>query len=249
MPSWRLNERHYGALQGLDKAETAAKYGDEQVLVWRRSYDTPPNPLDAGRSARPASPTRATPALDRADIPLTECLKDTVARVLPYWNEKIAPAIRAGKRVLITAHGNSLRALVKHLDGIGDDEIVGLNVPTGATARLRARRRPQADRQPLSRRRGADRGGDGGGRRAGQGQGRVGRGGPARDESRGAARRRRRRALLRRSRSSPPAVSRPRRSRGEDREGRRSPGRPTPPRSTPRIRARPSANRAPNATG
>ena len=129
-PSWRLNERHYGALQGLDKAETAAQYGDEQVLVWRRSYDTPPNPLavDDPRTSY-ADPRYA--ALDREQLPLTECLKDTVARVLPFWNESIAPAIKSGRRVLITAHGNSLRALIKHLDGIGDHEIVSLNVPTG----------------------------------------------------------------------------------------------------------------------
>ncbi len=129
-PSWRLNERHYGALQGLDKAETAAQYGDEQVLVWRRSYDTPPNPLavDDPRASY-ADPRYA--ALDREQLPLTECLKDTVARVLPFWNESIAPAIKSGRRVLITAHGNSLRALIKHLDGIGDHEIVSLNVPTG----------------------------------------------------------------------------------------------------------------------
>ncbi len=127
--SWRLNERHYGALQGLDKAETAAQYGDAQVLVWRRSYDTPPNPLDADDPRASFADARYA-GVDRADIPLTECLKDTVARVLPFWNDAIAPSIRAGKRVLITAHGNSLRALIKHLDGIGDDEIVGLNVPT-----------------------------------------------------------------------------------------------------------------------
>ena len=127
--SWRLNERHYGALQGLDKAQTAAQYGDAQVLVWRRSYDTPPEPLpkDDPRTSF-ADPRYAN--VPPSDIPLTECLKDTVARVLPFWNEQIAPAIRSGRRVLITAHGNSLRALVKHLDGIGDDEIVGLNIPT-----------------------------------------------------------------------------------------------------------------------
>jgi 2,3-bisphosphoglycerate-dependent phosphoglycerate mutase len=128
--SWRLNERHYGALQGLDKAETAAQYGDAQVLVWRRSYDTPPEPLrlDDPRASF-ADPRYA--GLDRAELPLTECLKDTVARVLPFWNEHIAPTIVSGQRVLITAHGNSLRALIKHLDGIGDDDIVALNVPTG----------------------------------------------------------------------------------------------------------------------
>ena len=127
---WRLNERHYGALQGLDKAETAARYGDAQVLAWRRSYDTPPNPLtpDDPRASF-ADPRYA--GLARDQIPLTECLKDTVARVLPAWNKSIAPAIRAGSRVLVVAHGNSLRALIKHLDGTSDADIVGLNVPTG----------------------------------------------------------------------------------------------------------------------
>jgi 2,3-bisphosphoglycerate-dependent phosphoglycerate mutase len=128
--SWRLNERHYGSLQGLDKAETAAKYGDAQVLVWRRSYDTPPEPLaEDDPRASFADPRYAGLAHD--DVPLTECLKDTVARVRPFWNDAIAPAILSGKRVLITAHGNSLRALIKHLDGIADDAIVSLNVPTG----------------------------------------------------------------------------------------------------------------------
>jgi len=128
--SWRLNERHYGALQGLDKAETAKQYGDAQVLVWRRSYDTPPDPLSTDDPrASFADPRYA--GLAAADVPLTECLKDTVARVLPFWNEHIAPTILSGKRVLITAHGNSLRALIKHLDGIGDEDIVALNVPTG----------------------------------------------------------------------------------------------------------------------
>jgi len=127
---WRLNERHYGALQGLNKAETAKQYGDEQVLVWRRSYDTPPPALE------PADPRseRGDPRyvrLDAEQIPLTECLKDTVARVLPCWNERLAPAIRSGQRILIAAHGNSIRALVKYLDNIGDDEIVGLNIPNG----------------------------------------------------------------------------------------------------------------------
>jgi len=125
--SWRLNERHYGDLQGLNKAEMAAKFGEKQVLAWRRSYDTPPpelSPADSryeGRDARYAG----------IDVPRSECLKDTVARVLPYWNSTIAPSIRGKKRVLIAAHGNSLRALVKHLDNIGDSEIVGLNIPTG----------------------------------------------------------------------------------------------------------------------
>ncbi len=127
---WRLNERHYGALQGLNKAETAAKYGETQVLVWRRSYDTPPMALDpTDPRASFSDPRYAT--LDRSDIPLTECLKDTVARVLPVWNESIAPAIRAGKQILVSAHGNSLRALIKYLDGISDTDIVGLNIPNG----------------------------------------------------------------------------------------------------------------------
>jgi 2,3-bisphosphoglycerate-dependent phosphoglycerate mutase len=127
---WRLNERHYGALQGLDKAETAAKYGDQQVLVWRRSYDTPPPALEAG-DARASFGDPRYADLPQASIPLTECLKDTVARVLPCWNEDIAPAIRAGKQILISAHGNSLRALIKMLDNISDEDIVGLNIPNG----------------------------------------------------------------------------------------------------------------------
>jgi len=128
--SWRLNERHYGALQGLNKAETAAKFGEAQVLAWRRSYDTPPPALAAG-DARDAAADPRYAGLARAEVPLTECLKDTVARVLPYWNSAIAPAVRAGRRVLVAAHGNSLRALIKHLDGVSDAEIVALNVPTG----------------------------------------------------------------------------------------------------------------------
>lgn len=128
--SWRLNERHYGALQGLNKAETAKQYGDAQVLVWRRSYDTPPPALEEGDPRSERGDLRYA-GLDPADVPLTECLKDTVARVLPYWNETIAPQIRAGRRVLVAAHGNSIRALVKYLDGISDDEIVGLNIPNG----------------------------------------------------------------------------------------------------------------------
>ena len=127
---WRLNERHYGALQGLNKAETAAKYGDDQVLVWRRSYDTPPNPLAPGDTRDALLDVRYA-GLGRDRIPLTECLKDTVARVMPAWDEEIAPAIRAGKRIIISAHGNSLRALIKSLDGISDNDIVGLNVPNG----------------------------------------------------------------------------------------------------------------------
>ncbi|MCW5300780.1 2,3-diphosphoglycerate-dependent phosphoglycerate mutase [Herbaspirillum lusitanum] len=127
---WRLNERHYGALQGLNKAETAAQYGDEQVLVWRRSYDTPPLPLEPTDPRASYNDPRYA-SLKREDIPLTECLKDTVARVLPAWNDTIAPAIRAGKKIIISAHGNSLRALIKYLDGISDNDIVGLNIPNG----------------------------------------------------------------------------------------------------------------------
>ena len=128
--NWRLNERHYGALQGLNKAETAAKFGDEQVLIWRRSYDIRPPALDASDDRYPGRDPRYK-HLATAELPLTECLKDTVARFLPYWSEVIAPRVSAGERVLIAAHGNSLRALVKYLDGIGDNEIVGLNIPTG----------------------------------------------------------------------------------------------------------------------
>ena len=127
---WRLNERHYGSLQGLNKAETAEKHGDDQVLVWRRSYDIPPPPMTkddpgyAGKDRRYAN-------LDEANIPLTECLKDTVARFLPLQEETIAPQIKSGKQVLIAAHGNSLRALIKYLDGVTEGEIIGMNVPTG----------------------------------------------------------------------------------------------------------------------
>jgi 2,3-bisphosphoglycerate-dependent phosphoglycerate mutase len=128
--SWRLNERHYGALQGLNKAETAAQFGEEQVKLWRRSYDVRPPALTLDDPRYPGRDPRYWD-LDPKDIPLTECLKDTVARFLPYWHETIAPTIRARKRVLIAAHGNSLRALVKYLDHIPDQEIVGLNIPTG----------------------------------------------------------------------------------------------------------------------
>jgi 2,3-bisphosphoglycerate-dependent phosphoglycerate mutase len=127
---WRLNERHYGALQGLDKAETAARFGDQQVLVWRRSYDTPPPALEAD-DPRTSSGDPRYAGLAPDSIPLTECLKDTVARVLPCWNEELAPAIRAGRKILISAHGNSLRALIKMLDNISDEDIVGLNIPNG----------------------------------------------------------------------------------------------------------------------
>ena len=127
---WRLNERHYGALQGLNKTETAQKFGDAQVLAWRRSYDTPPPALAATDPRCERSDPRYA-RLNPGDVPLTECLKDTVARVLPAWNDRIAPAIRSGQRVLIAAHGNSIRALVKYLDGVGDADIVGLNIPNG----------------------------------------------------------------------------------------------------------------------
>ena len=128
--AWRLNERHYGALQGLNKAETAKKYGDEQVLVWRRSFDTPPPALTAD-DPRCERADRRYEKQQPQDIPLTECLKDTVARVLPFWNESMAPAIKAGKRIVVAAHGNSIRALVKYLDNISDDDIVGVNIPNG----------------------------------------------------------------------------------------------------------------------
>jgi len=128
--SWRLNERHYGALQGLNKAETAARHGEQQVKVWRRSYDVPPPALDPADPRFPGRDRRYAGLTDR-ELPRTESLKDTVARFLPYWQETIAPEVRAGRSVLIAAHGNSLRALVKHLDGVSDDDIVGLNIPTG----------------------------------------------------------------------------------------------------------------------
>jgi 2,3-bisphosphoglycerate-dependent phosphoglycerate mutase len=127
---WRLNERHYGALQGLNKAETAAKYGEDQVKIWRRSYDIPPPALEATDERYPGNDPRYR-SLTKEQLPLTECLKDTVERVLPMWNEVIAPAIRSGKRVLIAAHGNSLRALVKYLEDVPDEKIVDLNIPTG----------------------------------------------------------------------------------------------------------------------
>ena len=129
--SWRLNERHYGALQGLNKAETAEKYGDEQVLIWRRSYDTQPPKLTKDDERYPGNDRRYA-NLTPEELPLSECLKDTVARFLPYWHGEIVPVIKSGKRVLIVAHGNSLRALVKYLDHVSDEEVVGLNIPTGA---------------------------------------------------------------------------------------------------------------------
>ena len=145
--SWRLNERHYGALQGLNKAETAAEYGDEQVHLWRRSYDIPPPPLPAGDPREPGRDPRYA-SLSAADLPRAESLKDTVARFLPAWHELIVPEIRAGRRVLIAAHGNSLRALVKYLDGISDEEIPGLNIPTGVPLVYEL----DADLKPLSHR-------------------------------------------------------------------------------------------------
>ena len=128
--SWRLNERHYGDLQGLNKSETAEKFGEEQVHIWRRSYDTPPPALNKDDERYPGHDPRYRDLADE-DIPVTECLKDTVERFLPYWHETIAPAIQSGQRVINAAHGNSLRALVKYLDNVSDEEIVGLNIPTG----------------------------------------------------------------------------------------------------------------------
>jgi len=127
---WRLNERHYGALQGLNKAETAAKFGDEQVLAWRRSYDVPPPALDPS-DERNAARDRRYASLSPDEIPLTECLKDTVARVVPYWKDRIAPRVATGERVLVAAHGNSIRSLIKFFDGMSDEAIVAVNVPTG----------------------------------------------------------------------------------------------------------------------
>jgi len=128
--SWRLNERHYGALQGLNKAEMATRFGDEQILIWRRSYDVPPPALEPGDDRWPGRDPRYA-ALGPKELPATECLKDTVARFLPHWNSTIAPAVKAGKRVIIAAHGNSIRALIKYLDNVSEQEIVGLNIPTG----------------------------------------------------------------------------------------------------------------------
>ncbi len=127
---WRLNERHYGALQGLNKAETAQRFGEEQVRVWRRSYDTPPPPLEKNDPRYPGNDLRYR-GLPPEQLPLTESLKDTVARVLPLWHDVLAPQVRAGRRLLLAAHGNSLRALVKYLDGLSDEAVVGLNIPTG----------------------------------------------------------------------------------------------------------------------
>ena len=128
--AWQLNERHYGGLQGLNKADMAKQYGDEQVLIWRRSYDTPPPALEANDPRSERGDARYA-ALQPEQIPLTECLKDTVARVIPFWNERMAPAIQSGQRLVVAAHGNSIRALIKYLDGISDTDIVGLNIPNG----------------------------------------------------------------------------------------------------------------------
>jgi 2,3-bisphosphoglycerate-dependent phosphoglycerate mutase len=145
--SWRLNERHYGALEGLNKADTAAKYGDAQVLQWRRSYDTPAPALEPTDPRCERSDPRYA-GLQPGDVPLTECLKDTVARVLPYWTDTIVPSMAAGKRVIIAAHGNSIRALMKHLDGISDSDIVGLEIPNGVPIVYEL----DATFQPISRR-------------------------------------------------------------------------------------------------
>jgi 2,3-bisphosphoglycerate-dependent phosphoglycerate mutase len=131
IPDWRLNERHYGMLQGLNKAETAAQFGDEQVHIWRRSYDIPPNPLSKDDERYPGKDRRYA-NLTEKQLPLTECLRDTVERVVPYWESVIAPQVKAGKSVVIAAHGNSLRALIKYLDNISDNDIVSLNIPTAA---------------------------------------------------------------------------------------------------------------------
>jgi 2,3-bisphosphoglycerate-dependent phosphoglycerate mutase len=128
--SWRLNERHYGSLQGLNKAEMATRYGAEQILVWRRSYDTPPPALERSDERYPGKDRRYA-SMNPADIPVTECLKDTVARFLPHWNDVIAPQVKSGKRVLVAAHGNTIRALVKYLDNVSEKDIVELNIPTG----------------------------------------------------------------------------------------------------------------------
>jgi 2,3-bisphosphoglycerate-dependent phosphoglycerate mutase len=144
---WQLNERHYGSLQGLNKADMARQYGDEQVLIWRRSYDTPPPPLTAD-DPRSERDDRRYAALAPGQVPLTECLKDTVARVLPLWHAELAPAIRSGQRLLVSAHGNSMRALVKYLDGISDADIVGLNIPNGIPLVYEL----DADLKPISRR-------------------------------------------------------------------------------------------------
>ena len=143
---WRLNERHYGALQGLDKAETAAKFGDDQVLIWRRSFSTAPPALEPGDDRHPRGDPRYT-TLSDDELPLTECLRDTVGRFIPFWQERLVPELRSGRRMLIAGHGNSLRALVKRLDGLSDDDVVGLNLPTGVPLVYRL----DTDLNPISR--------------------------------------------------------------------------------------------------
>ena len=145
--AWKLNERHYGALQGLNKSETAEKHGEDQVKVWRRSYDTPPPALETSDERWPGHDPRYAD-LDPKDIPTTECLKDTVERVIPYWDSEIAPKIKAGEKLIIAAHGNSLRAMVKFLDGISDEDIVGVNIPTGMPLVYEL----DADLKPISKR-------------------------------------------------------------------------------------------------
>ena len=154
--SWRLNERHYGALQGLNKAETAAEYGDEQVKIWRRSYATRPPLLTKDDERWPGHESRYA-SLSPAELPLGECLEDTVARVVPYWREVIAPEVRAGRRQIIAAHGNSLRALVKYLDDVSEKDILELNIPTGVPLVYELDEEAQADQALLPRRRGGDR--------------------------------------------------------------------------------------------
>ncbi|MBG0827617.1 phosphoglyceromutase [Planomonospora sp. ID67723] len=144
--SWRLNERHYGALQGKNKAQTREQFGDEQFMLWRRSYDTPPPPIDDDDEFSQAGDARYA-LLPQELMPKTECLKDVVERMLPYWYDSIVPDLSAGRTVLVVAHGNSLRALVKHLDGIGDDEIAGLNIPTGIPLRYEL----DADFRPVAK--------------------------------------------------------------------------------------------------
>ncbi len=144
--SWRLNERHYGALQGLNKSETAAKFGEDQVKIWRRSYDIPPPPLEPDDPRFPGLDPRYA-GLSKDELPLTECLKDTVARFMPLWHETLAPAIRSGQRLLVAAHGNSIRAIVKYLDDVSDEEIVGVNIPTGIPLVYEL----DADLKPISR--------------------------------------------------------------------------------------------------
>ena len=156
--SWRLNERHYGALQGLNKAQTVEKHGADQVKIWRRSYDIPPPPLSTDDPGHPRFERRyktVSPEL----LPSTESLKTTLDRVLPYWNERLAPELKAGRNVLVVAHGNSLRALVKMLDGMSDADIVEFNIPTGVPISLRAGREPEARFAPLPRRPRSDQGG------------------------------------------------------------------------------------------